>query len=400
MGRWTNEYQDTVLTAKLKGLVTGAITRAKLEQCESISYKHFVEDLDLGDSFTTSIIDILVQEMAARRIRSNPNDRRLIADQTAKSLRLLSTPLRVYHERRTGRRAMSEFLTAPPEDFEMDLEEDDDVPGPVPAPLPEGIRVNSELFDAYTAGWPSSRRSAAAPTPPLSDDTASPPDMFTMSNTSRLWGGLPPTSSALARHPSIRRLPRRAVDFSDYTAHRRTAAREARLAQATSPGSATDERRERWRLPATDPGLPPSAQRRFFPMSSARRHQTLQWLEPPTLGEPSSSGSTPEADSRVDFFHFPPVFGEEAAVTPSSPAFFTPYSPSSAGGPERRPRLRRGGVRPPESLLFRNESDGEPEQEHTHSEADAVAAGPSTSAVSYPTPGSSVGGENEPEAAA
>jgi hypothetical protein len=40
----------------------GAITRAKLEKNEPmISYELFVEELDAGDSFTTSLIDILVK---------------------------------------------------------------------------------------------------------------------------------------------------------------------------------------------------------------------------------------------------------------------------------------------------------------------------------------------------
>ena len=40
----------------------GAINRSKLEKTDpTISYELFVEELDAGDSFTTSLIDILVK---------------------------------------------------------------------------------------------------------------------------------------------------------------------------------------------------------------------------------------------------------------------------------------------------------------------------------------------------
>lgn len=41
---------------------SGTIKRSKLDKSEpTISYEHFVEDLDIGDSFTTSVIEILVK---------------------------------------------------------------------------------------------------------------------------------------------------------------------------------------------------------------------------------------------------------------------------------------------------------------------------------------------------
>lgn len=44
----------------------GAITRANLEKDDpqaapTISYENFVQDLDHGDSFTTTLVDILVK---------------------------------------------------------------------------------------------------------------------------------------------------------------------------------------------------------------------------------------------------------------------------------------------------------------------------------------------------
>ena len=41
---------------------TGAIKRARLEENEpTITYERFVEELDIGDSFTSSIIECLVK---------------------------------------------------------------------------------------------------------------------------------------------------------------------------------------------------------------------------------------------------------------------------------------------------------------------------------------------------
>ncbi|KAF7302044.1 hypothetical protein MIND_00770800 [Mycena indigotica] len=382
MGRWTNEYQDTVLTAKLKGLVGGAIKRAKLEEkSELISYKHFVEDLDLGDSFTTTIIDILVQEMAARRSRSNPSDRRLIADQTAKNLRMLSTPLRVYQEREqrtTVRRRMSEYLSAPPQ--EMDLEEEDELASP--DPLPEGIRVNDELFDAYSQRWARRRTTATAPTPPLSDDIAtppasnSPPSLFSLTDADRLW-------NRHNRPPSLRRLNRsRGADFNSFTAHRRSVARDSDL--HASPPSASSSR----------------TARRFFPSTGSRRHQSLQWVEAPPasrirVNEGSSTTSTPELEGVPEPLSFPSFFADSE---PPTTTFYSYPSPSLIPESQSRPRLRRGGVRPPESLLFGHDS-------RTTSDDDDEAAGPvaqpaSTVAEagsgSYPTPGSSAGETEAP----
>lgn len=40
----------------------GAINRAKLEKGEpTITYEAFVNELDIGDSFTSSLVDILVK---------------------------------------------------------------------------------------------------------------------------------------------------------------------------------------------------------------------------------------------------------------------------------------------------------------------------------------------------
>ncbi|EGO02102.1 hypothetical protein SERLA73DRAFT_120739 [Serpula lacrymans var. lacrymans S7.3] len=155
MGKWTVGYHDEVLRAKMKSLVSGAIKRSKLENAEPwISYDTFVEELDSGDSFTTSIIDILVKELAERHFRHNEADRGLIADRTALSLKRLSNPVRVYGARSdwrgvVGRRGvdLTEYLSAPPDQDEMD-EDDEDVNvsyEPANGGILEGARINSEL---------------------------------------------------------------------------------------------------------------------------------------------------------------------------------------------------------------------------------------------------------------
>ncbi|KAJ7853866.1 hypothetical protein B0H13DRAFT_2254787 [Mycena leptocephala] len=350
MGRWTNEYSDDVFLSKLKGLVSGAIKRSKLEKAEpTISYKHFVEDLDAGDSFTTTVIEILVQELAERRLRTSPGDRRLIADRTAKSLRLLATPIRIYRERRnSGRRTvnMAEYLTAPPD--ELDMEEDDDE-------FETLVRMNSELFDAYgPPSWASgsmTRRSlpaAGPPTPSLSDESTPPPGLSppTTTRTTNVWS-LPPAapgSLSLSRQSSIRRPTRsRTVDFNEFTAQRRSSNRDQR---ADPTGEEPWTRTSR-------------STRRFFPFSYQTRRHDLHWNETP--GEGTSAELSDDA-----------LYITEPEPTPSSATFYsfpTPISssPSSHDGhpaetSEERattsaaPRLRRGGVRPPESLLLRRVS--------------------------------------------
>ncbi|KAJ6475648.1 hypothetical protein DFH09DRAFT_445741 [Mycena vulgaris] len=396
MGRWTSEYTDEVLNSKLKGLVSGAITRSKLEKAEpTISYKNFVEDLDAGDSFTTAVIDILVQELAERRLRSSPGDRRLIADRTAKSLRLLATPIRIYREprRNAGRRTvnLTEYLTAPPD--EMDMDEDDEefetMLGRATMPV-EGVRINSELYDAYgPASWTSgstTRRSfptASPPTPTLSEDSPPPPGFSPpMGARSNVWTLPPgaPGSLSLSRQPSMRRPTRsRTVDFNEFTTRRRSSNRDLR-GEPTGPGD------EPWARTS-------HSTRRFFPFSyQTRRH----WNE--VTGEGSNTDLTDEPLSYVTeptvssatFYSFPtPISSNASSHDDNAPETSEERVTSAA------PRLRRGGVRPPESLLLRRVSPAfevaAPQSPVSEPGVDSAALeGIPTSgdAAAYPTPGS------------
>ncbi|KAJ7639306.1 hypothetical protein FB45DRAFT_828155 [Roridomyces roridus] len=403
MGRWSETYYDDVFNSKLKGLVSGAITRAKLEKGDlpTITFKHFVEDLDAGDSFTTSIIELLVQELAERRSRNSPSDRRLIAERTAKNLRLLATPIRVYRDRRAGRRTvnLTEYLTSPPEVMDMEDDDDDEFEtlldrGSIPV---EGVRINSELVDAYSApSWTTSRRvftDISPPTPSLSEGSPrvlSPP-IFSPPRVNTVWNLPSPAPGSLTRQSSIRRPIRssRTVDFNDFTSRRRSTTRDRDLR--------ADPADDPWtRTSSTNPST--VVTRRFFPFSSqTRRHDDLvPWGEP----EPEHGhGITVTPDEPLSYT-VPVTEGSSS----SSTRYFSFPTPEQEGSstsppPSSVPRLRRGGVRPPESLLLRRVSPGAPRSPVSVDDNEAASVrvrildhGPLPSPpvdepASYPTPG-------------
>lgn len=268
MGKWTVEHLDNVLHYKMRNLVLGAIKRSMLEKTEpTISYENFVDDLDTGDSFTTSLIDILVKELAERKLRPCPSDRRLIGDRSAKSLRSLATPLSIYHDtsiNRSWRSTLSDYLSVPP--VEMDTEEDEDLLEGVlenPSTL-EGIQTNSELYEAYMNGEFTMFRSTSSSAEDA-EALSHPPTR-----------GAPPSSRSHAittftRQPSLRRPTRsRAVDFNEFTLRRRSANREGRSNRAEteiSEGATQRENGNRDNQPA----------RRFFPVTMVRRPQSPEY---------------------------------------------------------------------------------------------------------------------------
>lgn len=92
--------------------------------------------------------------MAERRQRQAA-DRRLISDRTAKGLRTLAAPQRVYRDR-SGRGVparrplnLTDYLSVPPDEMELDDDNDSlesmmDHSGTI-----EGTRMNTDLYDAY-----------------------------------------------------------------------------------------------------------------------------------------------------------------------------------------------------------------------------------------------------------
>ncbi|KAG9317811.1 hypothetical protein JVU11DRAFT_2035 [Chiua virens] len=369
MGKWTAEYYDNVLSAKMRSLVSGAIKRARLEKAEpSITYETFVEDLDRGDSFTTSLIEVLVKEVAERRYRHHAADRGLIGDRTARSLRKLSSHTSIYRERIPGRglggrRGMdlAEYLSQPPDELEVD--EDDDELGPYGTFVMEGSRFNTEIYDAYRSqhSWSNSSTpyflNVPHTSPPMS--SAPPPDAASDRILPPLVDASPPQPprqswpvssssgfmhSTLSRQPSILRLGRNRVsDFSEFTAARRNSTRQ--LTQ-------DEDHTARSELPAPhNPELPPSSSlgprsssaqaRRFFPFGRTRRFEIIPTPRPAT--------------SMSDDWYFPP---HSAWSTNPSERLGGRDEP----GVERSqaPRLRRGGLRAPESMLSRHTSTSPP----------------------------------------
>ena len=90
--------------------------------------------------------------MAERRQRQAA-DRRLISDRTAKGLRTLAAPQRIYRDR-SGRGVAARrplYLTDYLAPDEMDLDDDNDSLESMadPSGAVEGARMNSELYDTY-----------------------------------------------------------------------------------------------------------------------------------------------------------------------------------------------------------------------------------------------------------
>ncbi|GBE79869.1 hypothetical protein SCP_0210710 [Sparassis crispa] len=404
MGKWTLEYHDDVLRNKMKSLVTGAVKRIRLEHGEPlISYEAFVEELDEGDSFTASIIDVLVKEMAERRTRPNPIDRRLISERTAKTLRMQAAPLHIYRNRHNLGRASSRrsfpFMDYAAQAEDTQGSDDDDEFGSVVGggngPF-EGVRLNTELFDAYNnahelpdlphyphseptplatgspepADGPRDRYGVTSPRP------ISPPILSSTYRNNNAWAMLGNSSSNLTRQSSIRRPARsRTVDFNEFTHHRRSNIRSLRdSGHADNTASASsawrfrlrDESPSREEALAGLPAAPPA--RRFFPLSpwsQARNRReaglAFPWTSETTEPGPSapsarpadlSPGGTPSS-SQMWY-----TLTATAAEASAAPPDVTAGSSDSAGDGRSAvaPRLRRGGVRAPESLLSRHVS--------------------------------------------
>ncbi|KAF5387744.1 hypothetical protein D9615_000688 [Tricholomella constricta] len=396
MGKWTPDYVDDVLHSKIKSLVSGAIKRSSLEKTEpTISYEEFVTDLDTGDSFTTSLIDILVKEMAERRTRPNVNDRRLIADRSAKSLRLLATPLRIYRDRSMGRyhpsrrsANLSDYLSAPP--LEMDMEEDEDIFERMldGGPTIEGARINSDLYEAYGTNAGPSSRPVSSPSPPA-DDPPSPPTQPShfRSGPWSMTGGLPTTM--LTRQPSIRRPVRsRTVDFNEFTHRRRSSTRE-------NPGS-HGESSESLELREGPSGRSSQSARRFFPFIRTRRYDHPDpWGSDIHSPYDTEEGITHTSEpSNAPWFNLaPPVLREPTTM---EEVLADAELSDERGHTGVIPRLRRGGLRAPESILSRHASpipSPNPPEIAYEPENTTVTANASSDAApgeltGYPTPGS------------
>ena len=227
---------------------------------------------------------------------------------------------------------------------------------------PEGVRVNSELFDALN---PSSQEPplsyfhyaarerdgdrildvVRSPRPrPTSPPTSSPAFISFMNQRRRQSG------STLTRQPSIRRPPQsRTSDFSDFTSRRRAVIRETldrRDSNSTSENGAvypwgssyTQEQSDADEAPPT----PRRRARRFFGSGSAATESSVR--------ESASTSTNPHAglpqlshQTSADLWY--------SLTSGASSSSSSPNPAQMSGGRRVIPRLRRGGVAAPESLL-------------------------------------------------
>ncbi|EKM59112.1 uncharacterized protein PHACADRAFT_249338 [Phanerochaete carnosa HHB-10118-sp] len=348
MGKWTLNHTDDVLRDKVKNLVVGAIKRARLEKGEpTITYETFVEELDVGDSFTATLIDALVKEAAERRTRPNPTDRRLISERTAKTLRMQASASHIYRERSrlATRRYPADYIFSP--DHEHSEDDEDETVEMLEAA--ESSRTAPALYDAYTFRPPATRsfvledaaqasmlRETVTSPRPLSPPTA----MLEAASSSipAFYLASPGSSSSLTRSRTVRRPNRtastRTTDFSDFTSRRRSIVRAN--VESSESVRAEDSADGTWRFslldraassphdgPSTSPSRPDRDSYMVFPHEEERVD----------AGEPPSSGSMHQSSSR-------PWYSHTGRASPSSDRTIAPM-----------PRLRRGGLRAPESML-------------------------------------------------
>ncbi len=252
----------------------------------------------------------------------------------------------------------------------------------------EGARFNTDLFEAYGShGWPPlGRRMGTSPSPPLEPEPVWRP-LGSLNNAGRnTWAAVPTPSSvpatSLTRHPSIRRPGRsRLVDFHDWTSRRRSSARDLSGAQAEVPESSS---------PLSLSRDTESAQtvRRFFPTLSRRPDRRPEFRQDRTSIDGGRSPSAP-----LDREWSP-------GATQPGPSFDYHQMTSAAGteADERPlPRLRRGGVRPPETLWTHRYSWSAPTSASRPAESsDSNPSNDFILAPGAPTrPGSPPGREND-----
>ncbi|OJT05388.1 hypothetical protein TRAPUB_3829 [Trametes pubescens] len=384
-------------------MAQGAVKRMNAEkESPSITYEAFVEDLDEGDAFTASLFDILVKEMAERRTRPDPADRRFISERTAKALNMQAAS-RIYntahgsHRSRTARRS---FPVLPPRyssfhDVLSESDGDEDYGTTLINPGPfEGARINTDLYDAYfpsTVDLPStlSRRTTSdvespPPLPPISSmdpsntirrrssaRTRSPPTARSI-----LYSGLGgASSSSLTRQPTIRRpYHSRTMDFNEFTARRRSAIRDS-AAEEDGPRIDSTETAARPTLfgartssladePSTH-GIRSwsSARRRSMPTELGRTSGgNAETTSATTSDWPSASSSTRgPSSSQLWYSLTSPLVPPPVTVGAPGP------SPADSDGERPQvvaPRLRRGGLRPPEMVLVHHHDPTHPDGFH------------------------------------
>ncbi|KAI5119606.1 hypothetical protein M0805_005776 [Coniferiporia weirii] len=413
MGRWTPRHYDEVLVTKIESLVNGAIRKCKQEDADektkvSMTYETFVESLNEEDLFTTSLVEILVRELADRQGRQNPVDKQLINNRTSDSLRTLASSNGIYRgppysrlRARAGAAPLSLYDRDPsdsPEEDDFDEFGASDSFGAA-----EGARIDSALYDVYSrsaAGVltgpshpyppPPGSRAAYQPSTVIQRHLHVPHSQFarpgagpvpTPPRWASVFSGMngststtaPPNATSLVRQASMRRPSRSRIaltsmnassDFRDFAARRRSAQRI--IANRDTVGSASPHAHAEGSVPryapdnrpvspwpssfavGTEPTDFPRASLFDPPSPSAQATGTHASSPSPSLDVEEPDTQQPYRSSANTLAFLVHGSAENASAMPPNSAWQgmqpTPMAP-------RIPPLRRGGIRPPESML-------------------------------------------------
>jgi hypothetical protein len=329
--------------------------------------------------------------MAERRTRPHVDDRRLISERTAKTLRMQASALHIYRGR-THHRFINPRYTA---DFLLEHEDDRSEEEAEEAELLDaGISSGggAALYDAYLPFRPPPTRSYLADAVPFTRQTVTsprpvspPPPILPRDSIFTSLPSLlgPSTSTSLSRQRAARRpLRSRTTDFTDFATRRRSIVRAN--AELSDTVRAEDSADGTWRFASqdrvgsTDPA-PSSSTNRF-----GRRFSPLTaWSDPHlriNAGADTPWTLSPAPDDRVDS-------AEPSTSHQSSSQLWYSFtgrrSPSAGDRPTGAvPRLRRGGLHAPESMFSRYTS---PATESTTPQPDVssgISEEPSSSRLS------------------
>jgi hypothetical protein len=269
----------------------------------------------------------------------------------------------------------------------------------------EGARVNSDLYEAYSAhGWSAhpmgtslSRRShanfsaafAAPSEPPEANGSSLPPLESRTHNGS--WPFAPSSAfisgngSTLTRQPSIRRAVRsRTVDFNDFSTRRRSTFRN--IAAGSDDPRASDDipnALNPWMSgPISDEPHGSPAARRFFPFSRRRSEMTISSMPPWLDSGPSNSRpmSPPETNPYLPW-------RSNSRPPPLIPVNSLAEHEHSLSDESERPQLPRlRGLRAPESVLSRHASPVNGETVESQSSI-VISISPEAPSITTPSAG-------------
>ncbi|KAG8760268.1 hypothetical protein FRC14_003566 [Serendipita sp. 396] len=109
MGKWTIQHTEDILLAKLRTAIHDAIELHKSEkrqegEARPVTFDEFVQQFDPKDSFTAKLMEVLVKEYSERRAKSTPVDRLYqIATRTSLALGAMGREATVYDNCRPSR---------------------------------------------------------------------------------------------------------------------------------------------------------------------------------------------------------------------------------------------------------------------------------------------------------